>query len=160
MNDNETENTLQRLPLWRGVVEQMLADGVAYGMEYDIDWFAEKLRHNVGDMKLSLEITEIRRALMKHGFYLCGRVAKGKLVLREPLGMHKRTEEFNRECSRSLKWGLILGTKVPLDALPPDARKKHESLLQKMATRAVLFNRTAAIRKVMETPKLLKAKAA
>lgn len=156
---NEITGEVLVLPLWKGCLEQMLRDGVEYGKTYESTFFEQSLRCGRDTMQFGLGISEIRRALEAKGFYLSGRGQKGdQFIILPPEGNRKILEAYQRAAFDAMKRGVILGTNTRLDSLSVEDRRKHEAVLEKMAFRTVLMQRSQSIKKVVEkhSPKLLK----
>ena len=139
---------LVRLPLWRNCVEAMREEGINYGHTYASSYFEERLKCKRDTMQFGLAISEIRRELEKDGYYLSGRGQKGDaFVILMPEANADVMQSYQQAAVIALKRGVILGTNTRLDTLDEEARRKHESILEKLAMRAVLLNRSAAIYK-------------
>ncbi len=90
-------------------------------------------------MQFSLAISEIRKELEMDGFYLSGRGQKGcQYIILAPASNQKVMASVQRASIRAMARGVILGTNTRLDSLTANERRKHESLLEKMATRLAL----------------------
>ena len=137
-----------RLPLWKGCVETMRQSGVTYGSTYEASYFEERLKCKRDTMEFGLAMSEIRRALEGDGFYLSGRGQKGDaFIVLMPEANADVMLTYQRAAINALKRGVILGTNTRLDTLDSEARARHESILEKLAMRAVLMNRSSAIYK-------------
>lgn len=152
------EETMQaelvRLPLWRSCVEKMLAEGVEYGKTYPADYFEKMLRCKRDEMKFGLGISEVRRALEanKPAFYLSGRGLKGdSFIILEPSQHVDVLWGYSHKALDALKRGVILGTNTRIDTLTTEERRRHESILEKLAFRLVMFKRTAQIAKAVKS---------
>lgn len=136
---NETETKPIRLPLWKACLDEMLEQGVAHGQTYETKWFEERLRMTRDCMRFGLDISEIRRELEKRGYYLCGRGQNGnQYVILPPENNADVMAAYSREATRALARGVILGTNTRLDLLSAEDRRRHESMLAKLATKAAL----------------------
>lgn len=158
-NPNEDENEVVRLPLWKNALDEMRTSGISYGQTWESEWFEKQLRCERTEMKFGLLISEIRRELEKDGFYLSGRGQKGnQFVILPPESNADVMAGYQRAAIDSLKRGVILGTNTRLDSLSDADRAKHERMVQRMATKAVLMQRSAAVMKVLEetNPNVLK----
>lgn len=144
-----------KLPEWRSCLEVMLADGVDYNKTYPVEFFERELRiPATAKMRFSLSISQIRRELQKQGFHLSGKGGNGKIWTILPAANNAGVmHSYNREAANALKRGVILGTNTPLELLTEQERRLHEKILEKMATRQVLLNRSEQIRKVIEKEK-------
>lgn len=158
-NPDSDEHEVLRLPLWKNALDEMRQQQITYGMSWTAEWFENQLKCNRDDMKFGLGISEIRRELEKDGFYLSGRGQKGaQFVILMPESNASVMSAYQRAAVDALKRGVILGTNTRLDSLSDADRRKHESLLQRMATKCVLMQRSAKIAEVLENtaPKLLR----
>lgn len=137
---------LVRLPLWKSCLEDMLSAGVAHGNTYSAEFFEDKLKCARTDMRFGLAVSEIRRGLEVHGYYLSGRGLKGdSFIILEPAANQDVMRSYSSAALDALKRGVILGTNTRLDLLSDDDRRRHESILEKMAIRLVLMKRTKTI---------------
>jgi hypothetical protein len=151
-------NTVLRLPLWRSTVEDMIKDGVEYGQTYEAKFFEDRLKCDRNSMQFGLAVSNIRRELERHGFYLSGRGQNGnQLVILPPASNADVLCSYSRAATDALKRGVILGTNTRLDMLTNGERTRHEKTLQILATKAALINRAKSIYSVVEkhAPKLL-----
>lgn len=148
MNENEikqigTQETeisnLIRLPLWKTCVDTMLKTGIEFGSVYKAEFFEEQLRCKRTDMKFSLAISQIRRRLESEGFYLSGQGLKGdSFVILEPNQNRDVMSSYSSKALDALKRGVILGTNTRMDLLSAEDRRRHESVLEKIAMRLML----------------------
>lgn len=159
MKTNPDEIEVLRLPLWKNALDEMRTTGITYGQVYDAEFFENHLKCTRDDMKFGLAVSEIRRELEKDGFYLSGRGQKGaQFVILMPESNSDVMAAYQRAALDSLKRGVILGTNTRLDSLSDSDRRKHENLLQRMATKCVLMQRAGKIAEALEksAPNLLK----
>lgn len=149
-NQHQTEKAeVVRLPLWKNVLDQMRAGGIAHGQTFETKWFEEKLRLDRDTMAFGLSISEIRRALEFDGFYLCGRGTKGEsFVILPPAANQRVMESYAHEALDAMKRGVILGTNTRLDMLTALERQRHEKYLEKMAFRLQCVKHSESIRKM------------
>lgn len=158
MEPIEQSLTVVRLPLWRSCLERMIDEGVEYGKTYTAEFFMEHLKAEPDSMQFGLAISEIRRELEQKGYYLSGRGGKQtQWVILQPQAHSDVMTHYNRLAMDALKRGVILGTNTKLDLLEPADRKKHESILEKLAIRTALLSRSKPIYNLVkkEQPKLL-----
>lgn len=137
----------------------MLLEGVDYSKVYDAAWFEDRLKCPRYSMQFGLAISEIRRGLESKGFYLSGCGQNGnQFIILPPENNQDVMAGYQRAATDALKRGVILGTNTRLDLLKDDDRRKHESVLEKMALKMVLLNRSVAIGNAVKKhqPKLLK----
>lgn len=154
----KTQNDVVRLPLWKACLDDMREEVVEYSKVYSAEFFEEKLKAPRDSMQFSLGISKIRHELKNDGFYLSGRGQKGNsFVILPPESNADVMRSYSRAASQALSNGVILGTNTRLDSLTPSQRKKHESLLEKMAVKAVLMQRSKQVFAVVTKvePKLL-----
>ena len=136
-----------RLPLWKNVYEQMIAEGCNYGATYPAEFFERGLKAHRDSMRFSLDLARIRRALEHHGFYLSGLGGKGaQWVIVAPESNADKLLGYQREAMDALRRGVILGTNTRLDTLTAEQRRKHEATLEKLATRSALISRGTVAR--------------
>lgn len=160
MTETNEQTAVVRLPLWKNALDLLVQQGLSYGQTIPATWFEEQLRCKRDDMRFGLSVSEIRRELEKLGFYLSGRGQKGsQFVILAPEANSDKMQSYSRVASDALSRGVILGTNTRLDLLSDQDRRKHEGILQRMATKAVLIRRAESVRKIVNKhePKLLKA---
>lgn len=148
--ENTTENTMEvlRLPLWKNCYEEMLRDGVDYGQAYPAEYFEERLKVKRDSMTFGLDISKIRAALLSHGFFLSGRGQKGEqFVVVDAAANTSVMENFQAQAIKALRSGVILGTNTRVDVLTDEERRKHESMLERLAIRSALISRKIPILK-------------
>jgi len=142
MNIQSTTNETVRLPLWKSCLDDMIASGIQFGNVYPTTYFEERLRLCRESLRFGLDISEIRKSLEHLGFYLCGRGQKGEqFVILPPEANADVMAAYSRAASQALTRGVILGTNTRLDTLSTEARRRHESMLTKLATKAALVSR-------------------
>lgn len=153
-----TENNILRLPLWRECVKHMQAQGVSHGQAFSAQFFEDELRCKRDSMAFALSISEIRRALEEDGFYLTGRGQNGEQYVVVPAAANADIMKmYGRKAADALRRGVILGTNTRLDLLGPEDRRRHEAVLEKMAIKCALLERSGAVMKALPaaTKKLL-----
>lgn len=145
-----TENTMEvlRLPLWKNCYEKMLRDGVDYGRTYTAEYFEEMLKTKRDSMTYGLDVSKIRAALLSHGYFLSGRGQKGEqFVIVDASANTAVMENFQAQAIKALRSGVILGTNTRVDVLTDEERRKHESMLERLAIRSALISRKIPILK-------------
>lgn len=146
----KNDQNITRLPLWKECVKDMKAQGIAHGKIYDSGYFEEQLRCKRDCMAFALAIAEIRRALEEDGFYLSGRGQKGdSFVVVPPENNADVMQAYGRKAADALMRAVILGTNTRLDLLAPADRRRHEAILEKMAIKSILLQRSAQIAKAL-----------
>lgn len=147
LGETETQQAqLVRLPLWRNCVDAMLSDGIEYGKTYTAEYFEGQLRCARDEMKFGLAISEIRRQLESKGFYLSGRGLNGNsFIILQPNDNVDVMRSYSSAALDALKRGVILGTNTRLDALSDEEKRRHESVLQKIAMRLVMMKKPMQI---------------
>jgi len=151
-------NELIKLPLWKNCLDEMRKQGIQYGQTFTAEFFEEHLKVKRDHMQFGLGVSEIRRSLERDGFYLSGRGQKGnQFVILPPSSNMDVMRGYAHKASDALARGVILGTNTRLDTLTPSERRKHESMLERMAIKAVLMARSEQSAKVIRkhNPELL-----
>lgn len=151
---------VRKLPLWKSCLEKMVSEGVEYGKTYPADFFEQELSQKRDSMKFGLDISEIRRGLEKLGFYLSGRGQGGnQYIVLPPANNASVMSSYSRAALDALKRGVILGTNTRLDTLSDSERKRHESILERLAIRSALMHRSVSVSRFIKSksPKLLKS---
>lgn len=152
-------NDVVKLPLWKNCLESMLADGIEYGKTYSSEFFEEQLKEKRKTMEFTLAVSAIRRELEKYGFYISGRGHDGnQFIILPPENNADVMLKYQSAALDALKRGVILGTQTRLDTLGEADRRRHEKVLEKIAIRSVLMNRSKTVIKNLgdKAPKLLK----
>ena len=160
MENNNGDGGTVRLPLWRSALDEMLDNGVEHNQIIESEWFEKRLRTTRDTMAFGLGVSEIRRELETHGYYLSGRGHKGtQFIILPPENNADVMNSYQRAAIDALRRGVILGTHTRIDMLKDADRRRHEALLEKIGFRSVLIARSQTIKKVIEkhAPKLLKA---
>ena len=141
---------LRKLPLWRSTAEEMIEAGVNHGQTFDAQFFKEHLACEPDTIEFSMGISNIRRELEKKGFYLSGQGGKGeRWTILPPQDHADVMQRYSAAALDALKRGVILGTNTRLDLLSDSDRRRHESMLEKLATRAVLLLRSKTVIKAL-----------
>lgn len=140
MSETETQ-VPRRLPLWKNWLDRNM-DTVTYGSTFDTIELANDLGADVDSVQFAFSINEIRKALRRCGMNLTSRGTGGAqyVVVPPQTNMHEMVR-MQRSAINSLREGVILGTSTPLDLLESDDRRRHEAVLEKMATRFALLSR-------------------
>ena len=153
--ENIIENNMEvvRLPLWKNCYEEMLREGVDYGATYPAEYFEERLKAKRDSMTFGLDISKIRASLLSHGFFLSGRGQKGEqFVIVDAAANTAVMENFQHQAIKALRSGVILGTNTRVDVLTAEERRRHESMLEKLAIRSALISRKIpTLKKAMES---------
>lgn len=132
-----------RMPEWKDCLDRITREGLDYGKVYTAEFFEKHLKCSRGDIRYSLDISKIRRELERQGYYLSGRGQNGnQYVVVSPNQNTDVMKKYQRAALDSLNRGVILGTNTPLHLLQNGDRIKHEQMLQNMATKLVLMQRT------------------
>lgn len=148
MNDESPE--VLRLPLWRECLKKMRAEGLEHGRVYPVKFFTDELRCQPDAMQFSLGIAEIRRELEEDGCYLSGRGQRGEQFIILPARYNADVMlSYGRKAADALRRGVILGTNTPMHLLGAEDRRRHESILEKMAIKSCLMLRAATIAKAL-----------
>lgn len=77
--------TIRRLPLWRNLLDELLAEGIEYGKKYDAERFEEALSCKRNTMQFGIAVHKIRTALEEKGFYLQGHVMRDGILVVTPI---------------------------------------------------------------------------
>lgn len=160
MNDETQNDNVVRLPLWRECVKEMLANGVNHGDVFPSKYFEDWLRVPPDSMRFGLDISNIRRVLEQNGYYLSGRGQKGEqFVILPPKANTSVMHAYSRSATDALKRGVILGTNTRIDLLGAEDRRRHEAMLEKMATKLALVHHSQRISKIATVAQILEKSA-
>ena len=159
MNEENKYEGPRRLPLWRSCLDEMTTKSmINYGASIPAEFFEEQLKCERSSMEFGLAISNIRRELEQDGFYLSGRGQKGsQFVILQPASNVDVMAGYSRAAIDALRRGTILGTNTRLDTLSESERRRHEGLLERLATKAALVHRSSQVADVVRkhSPKLL-----
>ena len=141
-----------KLPLWKNVVEELVNDGITYGSTYETVFFETRLREKRETLAFGIGISQIRSALLERGLYLSGQGQKGhQFVVLEASANADVMRNLQSQAIVALRKGVILGTNTRVDILTIEERRKHESMLEKLAIRAALISRrTPTLKRAMK----------
>lgn len=148
----------ERLPLWKNLYEELMAAGVKHGDTFPTELFEQKLRAKRDSIGFSIAVSDLRRALERHGMHISSRGQMGaQYVIIPAVANCDVMQSYARRAADALKRGVILGTATPLTSLSPDDRRRHESTLEKIAMKAALIQRSSQVARVVNThkPKLI-----
>jgi len=151
------ENPLRKLPLWKSCLEEMRTQSMLnYGAVFEASFFEKCLECNRNSMEFGLAISSIRRELEADGYYLRGQKGN-QFVILAPETNANIMNAYSRAAVTALKRGVILGTNTRLDTLTESERRRHEGMLERLATRAALVERSQPIADLVRKhkPKLL-----
>ena len=138
--------------------EMRAKDMVHYGAAIPAEFFEEALKAPRNSMEYGLGVSSIRRELLQDGLFLSGRGQRGKqFVFLQPAANANVMAGYQRAAVDALTRGVILGTSTPIDLLTEGERRRHEGLLERIATRAALVQRSAQAAAIIRkhAPKLL-----
>ena len=141
------DDNLRKLPLWKSCLEKMRSQSlINYGEVIDAPFFEEHLECKRDSMEFGLAVSSIRRELEEDGFYLSGRGQKrNQFVILPPASNANVMNAYSRAAVDALKRGVILGTNTRLDTLTESEKRRHEGILERLATRAALVARSEQV---------------
>jgi hypothetical protein len=141
MSDHEE---VKRMPLWRHFVETHHEAGK---LEFGSFFSAEQMEAHLGcrydSLEFAMAIYAIRKALRRLGgkvFTERGQQGKGFIIA----PVERNADEMarlQRTAMNSMREGVILGTNTPVELLDAESRRRHEAILERMATRLALLRR-------------------
>jgi hypothetical protein len=153
--------SVRTLPLWIGLKDKLIADGVKAGDIFDAQYFENELSCKRDSREFGLAVHKIRMALEKKGLYLRGHVMRDKsLVILAPeknVDIAIGTERMiRRRRERSI---MLLGA-TDRTLLPPKIKALTEKVSMRIEIRAMIEKRAARIHRYLtkKAPKLLGAK--
>jgi hypothetical protein len=136
----------------------MQKEGISYGQKYSAEFFEESLRAPRDAIEFKLGVHQVRRELEKSGYYLSGRGGAGNsFVILPPSQNAEVMSQYGRLAADALKRGVILGTSTRLDTLSDGERRRHESMLERMAIKSVLIHRSSQVAHILSksAPRLI-----
>lgn len=150
----------KRSPIWRKVAAELLANEINYGSFFPTSQMEKALGMKRDDVRFAFAIYNIRGVLMQHGFYLTSRGQKGEQLIVVPASQHAEIMlNMSAQASRALQRGIILGTKTSTNTLSAEEKRRHESVLEKLAHKSALMKNSDKVWKAVEgkVPELLEA---
>lgn len=132
----------KRLPLWRNVLDDMIANGVTHGSVFTSEYFEKGLMCERDSMEFGLAVSEIRLALEALGLYLSGRGQKGNQFT--ILNVESNADImrcYDRASTNYMRRAVILGTATDVSKMDRLHRERHEKILEKVQTRLALLGR-------------------
>ena len=110
------------------------------------EYFEQALKTKRDDMRFGLAVSEIRRVLETKGFYLSGRGLKGdSFIILEPWNHVSVMKSYASSALDNIRRGVVLGYNTRTDMLTAEQKRKHDSVVEKMATRLSLLLRATTI---------------
>jgi hypothetical protein len=157
----QTMDEVLRLPLWKGVLDEMREEGLSYDLSWPAEFFEKRLRCDKGTDQFQLQMLAIKQDIeARDGFYL--RSSKSGAVWEIPsapehediaVGLDAKV----RRCAvRSIN--LRAATLMNPDAvLTESERQRMESGLERASIRLVLISRQKSVVDILQAnaPKLL-----
>lgn len=145
MNTESHEAEVVRLPLWKECLKDMLSNGVTDGAAYPAEYFERWLKVTRDSIRFSTDISKIRQALERYGFYLQGRGQKGRqFVILARTANVKQCKLHARHATRAQKRAVTLGSNTCVDDMKPDDRRRHEAYTERASNKLVLMMRADA----------------
>lgn len=133
---------VERLPLWRNVVDEMRAGGIEHGMVFPTEWFEERLRCERDAMAFGLAMSQIRRELEEDGYYLTGRGQKGEqFVILPPEANRAVMRSYERAALNKLGRAVTLGAATRTELMTEADRRRHEAEMERISKRLALMSR-------------------
>lgn len=146
----QTKTEVIRLPLWKACLDEMRKNCVEYGKVYATEYFEAALKCQRDSMEFGLAVSNIRRELEKDGYYLTGRGQKlTQFIILPPEANRNVMAAYSRAATDALTRGVVLGTNTRMDVLTAEDRRRHESLLEKMAVKLALCRRPFKFAKLL-----------
>lgn len=142
MDNEQINQDVRTLPLWKDLFDKMEAAGLVENKTWPISFFVQGIGAAENSAQLSFGLHNIRKALRRLGWTFTSRGHNGQQYWITP--RNQNADEMIRMQNlalSSLREGVILGTSTPLDSLSCDERRRHESVLEKMAIRSALMSR-------------------
>jgi hypothetical protein len=132
-----------RLPLWKGVCEELENKGATDGMEIPLSWFAEKFHRNINDSWLRNDISAVREYFMrKHGLFLdCDGVGSDRYVFIHPRHNADVVVQKARLHFRHLRGLVEFAGKTDTSKLTNEERDRHTSIHERLANKLALMQR-------------------
>lgn len=133
---------IHTLPLWQTTVTGMRKEGIRYGQTYSVEFFELALCAKREGYDFGTGLAAIRRELEHDGFYLSARGQGGTgYVILDNAKNADVMLGYQATALDCLKRGVILGTNTRLDTLTENERRRHESVLARLAQKAALMQR-------------------
>jgi hypothetical protein len=149
---------VRKLPLWRSLADTMLQSGLTFGSSYTTEFIEQGLSAKRDSPKFNFGIHNMRKKTFEHRGFSFKKIHKEERYVILQANMNEsEMARFSRKASSALRRGVILGTNTPLNLLGAEERRRHESMLEKLATRHALIRHSEAVAAVVrkQQPKLL-----
>lgn len=151
-------NEVRTLPLWRGLLNELIAEGIEHGKIYDAERFEEALSCDRHTREFGLSVHSIRVELEKLGYYLQGHTVRdGKLVVLPPERNVTVARSFERKNQKNRCRAIALLGATKTELLPQKLRPYHTKMLMRLQIRQLLDARSKRIHKFLQknAPKML-----
>lgn len=125
---------------WRLVAEDLLANEIDYGSFFPTAQLEKTLGLTREMPEFAFAMCGIRGILLNRGFYLTARGQHGEQYVVIPACENADVMlNMSQQASNALRKGIILGTMTSMDKLTPEERRRHESVLEKLAHKSALL---------------------
>lgn len=156
------EQKPQSLPLWKGVLREMIESGLTYGSTYPASYFEKRFKCKRGTGEFIFAMMDLRNALeRKHGYYLSSEKDGEMWIVPHGSGHKTVCETFDTKMRRYAARAVHLRA-ATLDNdkanLTDSERAEMQGDLERASIRLVLISRSTAVHKALKqhAPNLLK----
>lgn len=148
MSEYTASQVVRQHPLWRDFIVKMKATNeLNFGAFFKTEAMVEHLGCAAESVEFAFAIAAIRKALRREGknFTERGQHGLGYLIT-PPEFNHKEMDRLQASAISALREGVVLGTNTPIELLDAESRRKHEAVLEKIATRLALVTRRTSLK--------------
>lgn len=141
-----TPQTICPLPAWRTLVNKMISDDITYEKSFPTQELEIFLNLKRDDPSFAFAMSHIRKVLLAKGMYLTSRGMKGECFIVLPAARNAEVmSAYSRRASDMLTNGIMLGSTTIKDTMTDEEKRRHDSVLEKLAHKAVLLRRSENI---------------
>lgn len=148
MSDLTTSQVVRQHPLWRDFIVKNKTEGsLVFGSFFKVETMEDHLGCKSDSVEFAFAIAAIRKALRREGKNFTERGQHGLgFLITPPEFNHKEMDRLQASAISALREGVVLGTNTPIELLDAESRRKHEAVLEKMATRLALVTRRTSLK--------------
>lgn len=149
---------IRKLPLWKGLYEKLIEEGIDYGKTYPADKFEKELSCNRESREFGIEVHKIRVELEKLGYYLQGKVESAGILVIVPAEKNvKISIKSEKRIRKNRLRSAMLLQATDLKRLPKKIKDLHLKTQERIEIKMLLEKRAARISKYLKekAPKML-----
>lgn len=134
-------NEARKLPLWKSWVENV-GQALSYGSHIDAPGLAEYLGNNQDSIHFASDMIEIRKWFRGRGMVLTARGCGGSgFRIEFPEDNWREIRRKAKSSINALRAGVSIGENTNTLEMSPEAKRRHESVTERMQIRMALIGR-------------------